>query len=217
MSAGRGTARLPVAPAAILRAARVGWVAPAGAMMTGEPDRDRASRLIGGRAVIHPDFDPLLPFQDPDTNDIAVVPLDEPVTDVGLAGLPSAVLHEALAGEREERLSFTAAGYGAAGLLPGGGPPGHDFRSVRLAATTSLVTLRSALTDGFNLEMTSVPGGGQGGVCFGDSGGAVLLARSNTVVGFSSFLLSLACTGGAFAFRLDTEAAPAFPAPYLSH
>ena len=38
-------------------------------------------------------------------------------------------------------------------------------------ATTQLVNLRSALTGGFNLQLTANPGGGKGGTCFGDSGG----------------------------------------------
>ena len=186
------------------------------AFVTFDPSFDQSSPLLGGTALTHPAFDPLLPLQEPDTHDIALVLLDEPVTNLGFAELPEKGVLDALAPDREAgRQTFTVVGYGALGLLAGGGPPRYDFPNLRQATTTSLITLRSALTDGFNLQMTGSPGDGQGGICFGDSGGPVFLADSSTIVAINSFLLNFNCAGSAFAFRLDTEAALAFLAPYL--
>ncbi len=50
---------------------------------------------------------------------------------------------------------------------------------------------------GFNLRM-------QAGICFGDSGGPVILGDSNLVVGVASFVNNGRCAGNAFAYRLDT-------------
>ena len=54
------------------------------------------------------------------------------------------------------------------------------------------------------------------GICFGDSGGPVLLGDSDIVVGIASFVLNGNCTGNAFAYRLDTAESLAFLGPYLS-
>jgi len=81
-----------------------------------------------------------------------------------------------------------------------------------LKATSTLVNLRSALTDGYNLHTTNNPGKGNGrgnasgGTCFGDSGGPVFHpANSNQVVGITSFGLNQNCKGADFAFRTDVN------------
>jgi len=53
------------------------------------------------------------------------------------------------------------------------------------------------------------------GICFGDSGGPVLLGSSDIAVGINSFVNNNNCTGNAFAFRLDTAESQTFLAPYL--
>ena len=53
------------------------------------------------------------------------------------------------------------------------------------------------------------------GICFGDSGGPILLGDSDVVVGISSFVNNANCAGNAFAYRLDTAESLAFLAPYL--
>jgi secreted trypsin-like serine protease len=55
----------------------------------------------------------------------------------------------------------------------------------------------------------------QAGICFGDSGGPVLLGDTNLVVGVASFVNNGRCSGSAFAYRLDTAASLDFLAPYL--
>jgi hypothetical protein len=104
--------------------------------------------------------------------------------------------------------TFTVAGYGLTRTNPA---QTVSFRS-RLMALTQLVNLnRSANTAGFNLQLSSAPGGGRGGTCFGDSGGPTFYGgySSNVIVGVNSWLFGFnrqTCGGTGFAFRTDTEA-----------
>ncbi len=53
-----------------------------------------------------------------------------------------------------------------------------------------LNNLNNALTDGFNVQVSSNPGKAhRGGLCFGDSGGAVFL--DGEIVAVNSFVLNL--------------------------
>ena len=80
-----------------------------------------------------------------------------------------------------------------------------SYRS-RLMARSTLVNLKSANTDGFNLQ-TQGNGNGRGGTCFGDSGGPVFLGGpdSNLIVGVNSFGMNSLCRGTDYAYRIDTQ------------
>jgi secreted trypsin-like serine protease len=72
-----------------------------------------------------------------------------------------------------------------------------------------LQNLRSALTDGYNMQASNNLGRDGGGTCFGDSGGPVFLdgSASNLIVGVTSFGLSAnTCRGVDFSYRLDQQA-----------
>ncbi len=105
---------------------------------------------------------------------------------------------DALATKRGRKdVTFTVVGYGLQGVKPR-----LSAERVRMRGTVRLVNLRSALTDGYNIQTTNAPGTG-GGTCFGDSGGPVLLGRTNVVVGVNSFVLNQNCKGASFAYRTD--------------
>jgi hypothetical protein len=156
------------------------------------------SPLVGGRAVPNPDFDPAS-----SAHEIALVILDSPVTDRGFALLPSVGLLDSTARSK----ALTIVGYGANGFLKGGGRPVPDFQLVRSFDDARLVKLEGAKSP-FNLRMSS-------GICFGDSGGPVLLGNSDVAVGINSFVKNRQCAGNAFAFRMDTAESLGFLAPYL--
>jgi hypothetical protein len=107
-----------------------------------------------------------------------------------------------------EDLTFTMSGYGVSRINPA---QSTSFRE-RLMALAQLVNLnQSANTAGFNLQLSSAPGGGRGGACFGDSGGPTFYGEfsSDVIVGVNSWLFGFnrqTCGGTGFAFRTDTEA-----------
>ena len=149
----------------------------------------------------------------PDAGDVGVVVLDDPVVLDTYGELADVGFLDALATKRgKQQTTFTIVGYGVQGTVP-------DFQAdlERYRGTVMLVDLRSALTDGFNIQVSSNPGRGQssGGLCFGDSGGPVFHGDSNTIVGVSSFVLNQHCVGAGFAYRADLETVDAFVGGFL--
>ncbi len=156
-----------------------------------------SSPVVHGTAVPNPDFG----APEADSHDIALVVLDTPVTGRGHAQLPSA----GFLGLASKKEALTIVGYGADGFLRGGGRPVPDYKLVRNIGDSRISKLEKA---GFNLRMSS-------GICFGDSGGPILLGDTDVVVGISSFVNNANCTGNAFAYRVDTAESLAFLEPYL--
>lgn len=180
-----------------------------------EPEITRGSGYpftggVTGTPYTHPDFGESFP----NTSDLGVVVLDEPVQLDEYGELPELSFLDDLATQRgQQERTFTVVGYGRQEVRP---KPQAEL--VRYQATSQLVNLRSALTDGYNLQTTNNPGIG-GGTCFGDSGGPVLLGDrdSNLVVAVTSFGLNSNCKGTAFAYRTDIENAQEFIEPFLKY
>jgi V8-like Glu-specific endopeptidase len=156
-----------------------------------------SSPVVTGTAVPNPGFG----SPSADTHDLALIDLDTPVTDRGYARLPTA----GRLTSADKKDALTIVGYGANGFLNGAGKPTPDFRLVRSVGDSRISKLEKT---GFNLRM-------QAGICFGDSGGPVLLGDTNLVVGVASFVSNGRCAGNAFAYRLDTAESLDFLAPYL--
>ena len=136
----------------------------------------------------------------PNTMDAGLVILDTPiyVGEYASLALPGSV--DGLDTRRgPQDVTFTISGYGLSRTNPRFVDP---YRS-RLQVTTRPVNLNNVLTDGFDLQTTANPGRGGGGTCFGDSGGPVFYATTNTIVGVTSFGLNQNRRGVNFAFRTD--------------
>jgi V8-like Glu-specific endopeptidase len=157
------------------------------------PDLTTDSDFLTGDAVPNPNFGSSGSF----SNDVALVLLDEPVTDLGFARLPG--LNRLASVSR--RSDLTVVGYGAndrhGNML--------QFELERTFGEARLVKTEKKFA---HLRMST-------GICFGDSGGPVLLGESNLAVGVNSFVSNRQCEGNSFAYRLDTAEARAFLAPYL--
>ena len=140
----------------------------------------------------------------PDTRDVGLVILDQPIQLNEYGVLAEAGSLDRLATQRgRQELTFTASGYGLTKSSP---VAVTSFRE-RLMAQATLTNLRSALTGGFNLQ-TNGNGSGRGGTCSGDSGGPVFYGgySSNLIVAVTSFGLNPYCRGVDFAYRTDQTA-----------
>ena len=141
----------------------------------------------------------------PQTHDVGLVILDQPISMPEYGQLPEANLLDQYATARGTHdLVFTVSGYGLTYKEQvQNGKPNISYRE-RLEAEATLVNLNSAWNAGFNLQ-TNGNGAGKGGTCNGDSGGPVFLGGfdSNLVVAVTSFGLNSLCRGTDFAYRID--------------
>jgi hypothetical protein len=145
---------------------------------------DDSSPVVHGTAVPNPNFGSR-------GDDIAAVLLDSRVTGRGHATLPE----EGLLEDTARGAALTLVGYGADGFERG--VPQFDL--VRRMTDARLVKLERGKY-ALNLRISK-------GICFGDSGGPVLLGDSDVVVGINSFVNGSKCAGNAYAFRTDTPEA----------
>jgi hypothetical protein len=168
------------------------------------------SVVLPGTLHIHPDF---VPGHNSDPKDLAVVVLDDPVAGIRPASLPRAGLLDQMAkdgtlnGQR-----FTVVGYGGTELKthePGSGAPVFSGRGARRYAVSSF----SALTPA-QLRLSQNPATGDGGACFGDSGGPNFLgagpSETNIIVSVGAFYGDFQCRSMNVTYRLDTPSARAF-------
>jgi hypothetical protein len=141
----------------------------------------------------------------PNTHDVGLVILDQPIAMARYAMLPAAGALNGLDTARGKKDTvFTVSGYGLTYKTQvHSAVPSVSYRS-RLMAQSTLVNLGSRNTDGFNLQ-TQGNGDDRGGTCSGDSGGPVFLggASSNNIVAVTSFGMNALCRGTDYSYRLD--------------
>jgi hypothetical protein len=141
----------------------------------------------------------------PNTRDVGLVILQQPILLSEYGVLPKVGELDGLdKGRGKKDTVFTVSGYGLSLSVNQKSALSNISFRVRLMAQSTLVNLRSSLTDGFNLQ-TQGNGSGRGGTCSGDSGGPVFLGgpSSNLIVAVTSFGLNALCRGTDFAYRID--------------
>jgi Trypsin len=134
----------------------------------------------------------------PETRDVGVVVLDQPVTPAnGFGILPQVGAIDAYAAGAKKDARFTLSGYGISDTRP----VVVSFRE-RLTAESYLVNNEAPITE-FNLKTTANPSQSKGGTCSGDSGGPVFFKGTNVIAAVTSFGMNAQCKGLDFAYRLD--------------
>ena len=141
-----------------------------------------------------------------DPYDIAVVVLDKNVKGLTPASLPAAGSLGALPANQ----SFTSVGYGAYEVT--NEPGGHQYlyNDVRMVATGTLDAINPAW-----LRISMNPATGDGGTCYGDSGGPNFLG-STGVVAATTITGDAICRATNVVYRLDTASARSFLQQYVA-
>jgi hypothetical protein len=135
-------------------------------------------------------------------NDVALVILDEPYELDTYGSLAAPGTLEQYGTGPDARV--TVSGYGV--TYVNGNPAATESYRSRLMADTWIIGTRG-VANGINVQLSSAPGRGGGGTCFGDSGGPTLLYGTDTIVAVTSFGMSRnVCGGTEFNFRVDTVA-----------
>jgi secreted trypsin-like serine protease len=148
-----------------------------------------------------------------DTHDIAVVLLAQAPAGITPARLPTAGLLEQLkAAHQLDDQTFTTVGYGTVREDKTGGPQSLFFDGVRRYALQHALNLEKAW-----LLLSMNPSTGNGGTCYGDSGGPHFLGGVD-----SDLVVSITITGDAWCrasdktYRVDTPAARDFLGAFVT-
>ena len=140
-----------------------------------------------------------------DPHDIAVVVLDEPVQGIDPASLPEAGSLSKLPHDQK----FTSVGYGAYEVTNQPGGHRYLYDDVRMQATGTL----NAITKSW-LRISMNPATGNGGTCYGDSGGPNFLGTSDTIAS-TTITGDAICRSTNVTYRLDTPSARSFLSEYV--
>jgi V8-like Glu-specific endopeptidase len=149
--------------------------------------------------------DPLYNAAQSDPHDIAVVVLDS-TPKISPARLPAAGSLSKLPNSQ----LFTSVGYGAYEVT--NSPGGHQYlyNDVRMVATGTLNSINPSW-----LRISMNPSTGDGGTCYGDSGGPNFLGGSN-VVAATTITGDAICRSTNVDYRLDTPSARDFLDDYVT-
>jgi secreted trypsin-like serine protease len=191
-----------IAPTVFLSAAHCGDTNGERVVVTFDTDYVAGDKVYTGTFY----GDPLYNQSQNDPHDVAVVVLDKAVKGITPARLPAA---DSLSNLSSSQL-FTSVGYGA--YLVTNSPGGHQYlyNDVRMVATG---TLNSTNPSWLRISMN--PATGNGGTCYGDSGGPNFLGTTD-IVAATTITGDAICRSTNVVYRLDTASARAFLAQYVS-
>jgi hypothetical protein len=150
-----------------------------------------------GTPYPYPCYDDYASF--PNTCDVGIVVLDQPIERDTYGQLPEAGFLDSLATQRGlQDITFTLVGYGLQSVKPV-----ESALRQRFMTTAQLVTTRSNWTNGVSVQLSQNPGRGMGGTCFGDSGGPAFYDATTTIVAITSYGQNANCAGAGWYFRID--------------
>jgi secreted trypsin-like serine protease len=149
-------------------------------------------------------YDPQYNQAQSDTHDIAVVVFDKPITNIAPARLPAAGQLDAL----KVNQKFTVVGYGGQEPVNQPGGPVIAYLDTREFSTASL----DAVNPNW-LRLSQNPATGDGGACYGDSGGPNFLgagASETNIVAGTTITGDALCKSTNVIYRTDTASARNF-------
>jgi V8-like Glu-specific endopeptidase len=150
--------------------------------------------------------DPAYNQSQSDPHDIAVVVFDKEVKGIAPARLPAADSLSNLSGSQQ----FTSVGYGAYEVTKGPGGHQYLYNDVRGVATGTL----NSITQSW-LKISMNPSHGDGGTCYGDSGGPNFLGTSD-IIAATTITGDAVCRSTNVDYRLDTASARSFLSQYVA-
>lgn len=145
-----------------------------------------------------------------DPQDLAVVVLDKPVKGITPARLPAAGSLSNLPGDQQ----FTSVGYGAQAVTNGPGGKTFHYADIRYVSTGTLNSINPAW-----LRISQNPATGNGGTCYGDSGGPNFFGAGPTetnIVAATTITGDTPCRSTNVDYRLDTASARGFLKQYVT-
>lgn len=172
--------------------------------VTFDPEFSGKSKLLAGTYYA----DPLYNQTQSDPHDIAVVVLDAPVK-IAPARLPAANSLSSLS----VGAPFTSVGYGGQEAVNQPGGPVNAYLDTREYSSGSLNAINPAW-----LRLSQNTNTGDGGTCYGDSGGPNFLGASRTetnIIAGTTITGDSLCKATNVIYRLDTTSARNFLAPFV--
>jgi V8-like Glu-specific endopeptidase len=154
--------------------------------------------------------DPYYDQAQSDPHDLAVVVLDKAVRGITPARLPAAGSLSSLPIDQQ----FTSVGYGAQSVTSGPGGKVFHYADIRYVSTGTLNSINPAW-----LRISQNPATGNGGTCYGDSGGPNFLGAGSSetnILAATTITGDTACRSTNVDYRLDTASARAFLGQYVS-
>lgn len=176
---------------------------------------------VTAQAVPHPQYDDYAAF--PDTYDVGVLLLSEPIVVAEYGALPTLGQFDFLRTARGpiSKRSAVIVGYGLQGRIPA-------FASdewVRYQGRSSVIGVGTSQSSGVqNFLFSNNPGqgAGPGGTCSGDSGGPAFwidpkAGETNVVMAVNSYSITPNCNGNDYQIRTDIAEVLDFVTPYLGY
>ena len=182
------------------------------AWVTFDADYTPKSKIYSGTMHTNPGYNQA----QSDPGDIAVIVLDRPVRGITPAALPSAGMLDRMFanGSLQQGQRFTAVGYGVHEPNVGGGPPTLAFTSDRWHSVSAFNALNQSW-----LRLSQNDATGNGGTCYGDSGGPNFLgsgANETPIIAALTVTGDYYCNSTNVTYRLDTPPARAFLGQFVT-
>jgi V8-like Glu-specific endopeptidase len=168
-----------------------------------------ATQYVAGKSTTYTGTwhgDPLYGKSQSDPHDVAVVVLANAVKGITPALLPKAGSLDSLSVNDP----ITSVGYGAQSVTMGAGGATFHYADVRYVATGSV----NSITPSW-IRASMNPSTGDGGTCYGDSGGPNFVGNTN-VIGGTTITGDFVCRATNVDYRLDTPSARSFLGQFVT-